>query len=84
MFDLLTIEEDIEAALFGWGVNYVYDLQSRRWTVQILPLTFLPPTTNADIATSQVVGLARSGHLLAIKALRLVAAAPVAPPKGNK
>lgn len=74
MFDLLTIEEDREAAASGWSLNYVYDARAERWAVQILPLIFAKPFEHADAMASQVIGLARIGHPLALKALRFVAA----------
>ena len=71
MFDLLTIEEDQAAAALGWSLEYVYDIKTKRWSVQIFPVAM----------TTNVVGLARTGHPLAIKALRLMAT-PVT--KGKK
>lgn len=74
MYDLLTIEEDQEAAASGWSLEYVYDIKSGRWVVQILPLLFIKPFHYADAMATQVVGMARLGNPLALKALRLVAA----------
>lgn len=74
MLDLLTIEEDSEATAMGWSLNYVYNAQAERWTVQILPLAFIEPFKSAEAVATHVVGLARMGHSLSIKALRLVAA----------
>lgn len=64
MFDLLTIEEDAQAASEGWSLNYVFDLQKNKWIVEISP---------SEMATT-VIGMARMNHPLALKALRLVAA----------
>ena len=63
MYDLLTVEEDKAAALLGWAVQYVFDLQRKKWTVQIFP---------GELGTA-VVNMARQGDALAIKTLRLVA-----------
>lgn len=73
MYDLLTTEEDKAAAALGWTVQYVFDLERGRWTVQILPKDFAPPFDRTDLVTSMVVGMARQGDKLSIKALRLIA-----------
>lgn len=74
MYDLFTVEEDKEAAASGWSLNYVYDTKNQRWATQIFPLVFAKPFECADAMASQVIGLARMGHPLALKALRFVAA----------
>ena len=73
MIDLLTVEEDKQAAAEGWRVGYVYDLKTDRWTVQIFPLAFVKPFAFADAMAAHVVGLARMGHPIALKAVRFVA-----------
>lgn len=72
MYDLLTVEEDEVAASLGWVVQYVFDLRRDRWTVQILPAQFGPPFDQADQVGALVVGMARQGNALSVKALRLV------------
>jgi hypothetical protein len=62
MNDLLTIEEDKQAAAQGWGVHHVYDLDTKQWGIRILP---------AEAAT-QVVNMARAGQALSLKAIRLM------------
>ena len=82
MFDLLTIEEDKEAADLGWSLNYVYNVAVEKWAVQILPLVFAKPFDHAEAVALKVVHDARVGHALSIKALRFMAA-PIKP-KGRK
>ena len=74
MFDLLTIEEDREAAAMGWSLNYVYHAEAKRWNAQVFPLAFVKPFECAESMAAHVVGMARMGHPLSIKALRFVAA----------
>ena len=74
MYDLLTIEEDKQAAAGGWSLEYVYDTKTSRWVVQILPRSFMKPFHFADAMAARVVGMARMGDPLSIKALRLMAA----------
>lgn len=62
MQDLLTIEEDKEAAKQGWGIHHVYEMETDRWSIRILPV---------DMA-GLVVNLARANHPLPLKALRLM------------
>lgn len=62
MHDLLTIEEDKEAAKNGWGLHHVFDLATDRWQISILPAE----------AAGLVVNLARNNHPLPLKALRLM------------
>lgn len=82
MFDLLTIEEDQEAARLGWNLNYVFNDAANQWSVQILPTVFAAPFKYAEIMAAKVVGDARMGHALSIKALRLTVA-PIKP-KGKR
>ena len=66
--ELLTTEERAEAAAQGWGLFHVYDPKASRWRVQALGLqTPAAPETGALI-----VGLARQGMPLAIRALQLI------------
>ena len=64
MFDLLTLDEDKQAAASGWTLQYVYDDKTSRWTVQVFPIAM----------TVNVIHQARIGNQLALKALRFVAA----------
>ncbi len=56
----------------GWALQYVYDLDTARWRVQVL--TTNPVHPNAEAAGAHVVGQARAGQPLATKAIRLVMA----------
>ena len=62
MHDLLTVEEDKEAAKQGWGLHHVYELEAQRWSIRILPAEAAP----------HVVNLARANHPLPLKALGLM------------
>lgn len=62
MQDLLTIEEDKEAAKQGWGIHHVYEMETDRWSIRILPAERAPA----------VVGMARANQPLALKALGLM------------
>ena len=62
MNDLLSIEEDKQAAAQGWGLHHVYDMAVNQWGIRILP---------AEAAT-QVVNMARAGQALPLKAIRLM------------
>ena len=62
MHDLLTTEEDQEAAKQGWGLHHVYEMEAKRWSIRILPAE----------AASHVVNLARANHPLPLKALGLM------------
>lgn len=66
MFDLLTIEEDAVAAVQGWSLAHVYDLETKRWRIMTLG------SPHAEAAGQFVVNRARSGDALAQKALGLV------------
>ena len=66
MHDLLTIEEDKEAAAQGWSLAHVYDLATARWRVMVLGMP------SAEAVGQQVVALARMGNPVAQKALGLV------------
>lgn len=76
--DLLTVEEANEAAGQGWGVYDVYDQATDKWRVMVLG------SPNAEAATRGVIARAKTGSLLAQKALRLVMAGVVRRPKGKK
>ena len=73
MFDLLSLEEDKEAAALGWCLSYVYNTKTCRWAIQILPLVFSEPLEYVDVIAAKVVGMGRINHPLALKALRLMA-----------
>jgi len=60
-FDLLTKEEALVAFAQGWSVHHVYELETQKWGIRILP----------SDAAAGVVNLARQGNALALKALRL-------------
>ena len=62
MHDLLTAEEDRQAAAQGWGLHHVYEMEHRQWVIRILPAE----------ATEGVINLARNNHPLPLKALRLM------------
>lgn len=66
--DLLTKEEDAIAAANGWSLCHVYDLESSKWRVQVYGMP------SSEAAGQAVVGRARMGDALCIKALRLVQA----------
>lgn len=63
---LLTKEEDALAASQGWGVHHIYELETQKWVIRILPST----------VAQSIVNLARQGNPLATKALRLVMHGP--------
>jgi hypothetical protein len=60
--DLLTKEEDAQAAAQGWGLYHVYDMAVDQWVIRVLPAE----------ATNHVVNLARNNYPLPLKALRLM------------
>lgn len=62
MHDLLTEDEDAIAASQGWGVYYVYDLDTSRLNVRVLPPEKI----------THVVNTARGGSPLHQKALQLL------------
>ncbi len=64
--DLLTKEEDAAAQSQGWSLGHVYDLASKKWSVQVYGMP------SCEKAGASVVNLARMGNPLAIKALRLI------------
>ena len=78
--ELLSTAEDAEAAALGWLLCHVHD--GKRWAVQVLPLAFSKAVPCAEMAGAHVVGQARLGHPLSLKALRLLQAG--AQPKGKK
>ncbi|NQW81317.1 MAG: hypothetical protein HQ445_09105 [Polaromonas sp.] len=83
-FELLNAHEAAEAAALGWALHHVYDLRLGRWSVAVLPARpGIEPLTSAAHAGAFVVGLARSGNALAVKALRLVMASH-SPTQGKK
>lgn len=66
--ELLTPDEVSKAAMQGWSLCHVFDLESSKWRVQIYG------APRCDLAGQLVVGQARMGDALCIKALRLVQA----------
>ena len=80
MRDLLTADEDLQAAAQGWGLFDVYDLKTTRWRVMVLG------QPSAEVASRRVVEQARQGSGVALKALRLVVkgVVPGKPKKGNR
>lgn len=78
MFDLLTVEEDAEAAKAGWELCHVYDLATSRWRVMVLA------EPHAEFGAQLVIGQARAGSRVAQKALQLLMAQTAAQPKRKK
>lgn len=70
MFDL-TKEERLEAAAQGWGLFQIYDLDKCRWHMNVLPLSFGPMSSPAQVQ-SLVINQARARHPLSVKALQLM------------
>jgi len=64
--DLLTKEEDAAAQSQGWSLGHVYDLASKKWSVQVYGMP------SCEKAGAFVVNQARMGSALAIRALRLI------------
>lgn len=62
MHDLLTADEDRQAAAQGWGLHHVYDMAVNQWVIRILPAE----------ATTYVVNLAKANQPLPLKALQLM------------
>ena len=79
MRDLLTADEDLQAAAQGWGLFDVYDIKAARWRVMVLG------QPSAEVASRRVVEQARQGSGVALKALRLVVkgVVPTKPKKGK-
>lgn len=65
-YDLLTTNENLEAAAQGWNLQHVYDLESAKWRVMALG------HPSAETAGMFVVNQARMGSPLAQKALGLI------------
>ena len=75
MLDLLTTDEDNEAAAQGWALAYVYDAASKKLAVRLIPSFTHARVKTAETATRVVVELARlKNDQLAARALRLVMA----------
>ena len=81
MFDLLTPDESRHAAACGWQLNTVYDMNKERWAIEIMPCDH--PKTSAYHTQARVVGLARTGDAVAVRALQLVVRS-YQPPKPNR
>ena len=65
---MLTPEETVLAQTQGWSLSHVYDLATSKWRVQVYGMP------SSEKAGQFVVGRARMGDALCIKALRLVQA----------
>ena len=76
MHGLLTPEEDAAAALEGWGLHPVYDLDKKKWAVMPLP--------NPAQTTARIIMLAKTRSPLHIKALRLIQAGFERQPRKKK
>ena len=81
MFDLLTPDENRHAAACGWQLNTVYDMNRKRWALEVMPCDH--PKTSAHHTQVRVVGLARAGDAVAMRALQLVVRS-YQPPKPNR
>lgn len=60
--NLLTVEEDAQAAAQGWGLHHVYDLATHKWGARVLPAQAAP----------HVMHLARANHALPLKAMKII------------
>lgn len=69
----LTREERSTAAMQNWGLFHVFDLDKRRWSMNVLPLTF-DGGISAEKCLRFVIERARGNDSVALKALRLMAA----------
>lgn len=67
----LTAEELRHAEAHGWTLAEVYDPEHHRVTLSVLPVVFAG--TNAADMLRHVIGLAKKGDPVALKALTLVA-----------
>lgn len=74
MIGLLTPAEVAQAASEGWALEDIYVTPMGRWLVQILPARGHALFPYAGSAGAHVVGQARAGQALHLKALRLVVA----------
>lgn len=86
MLDLLTIEEDEQAAKQGWLLSHVFDQSTSRWLVEILPTRSNEKVKSARLMQTIVLNLARNKDPVALRAMSLVMAshAPAKPPKRKK
>ena len=83
MLDLLSTQQDAQAASEGWQLCHVFDLKSSRWGVRVLSAS--ERMRNSEYATRHVITHARAGSALHIQALHLIgAAANTAQPKKGK
>ena len=85
MTNLLTNGEAAEALAHGWKLCDVFDLDLKRWLVLVLPAVIgqSPQYTPAQ-ALKYVIGWAKQGHPLSLKALRLVVNGPAPKPSKRK
>lgn len=65
----------------GWQLNTVYDMNKERWALEVMPCDH--PATSAYLTQARVVGLARAGDAVAMRALQLVVRS-YQPPKPNR
>lgn len=72
MNDLLTNDEQLQAAKHGWGMGWVYDTASGRWLALVLGIDH--PKTSASDTYNTVYQLALHRDPTAIRALQLMAA----------
>lgn len=63
--DLLTVEESKVAAIRGWRLERLFELEAKQWVIAITPRD----------AVGNVVEGAREHDAISLKALRLVVAA---------
>lgn len=78
MADLLTVEEDAEAAKAGWELRHVYDLDTSRWRIMVLA------EPHAEFGAQLVIDQARAGSRVAQKALQLLMTQAAVQPKRKK
>lgn len=79
---MLDAVEREQAAAMGWELREVFDLKTGRMELAVLPLDF--ERADASAAYRYVVTLAKGRHVLAIKALTLMAQYNLPKPKPCK
>jgi hypothetical protein len=67
----LTKEEMVLAVNQGWNLHHVFNMDTNRWTLNVLPVQFTP-TIGATHATALVIQQAQLKNPVCIKALRLI------------
>lgn len=73
MLDLLTTEQAAHAAAHGWQLGWVYDLNTRHITANVLPAWNSGQITCAPDAVRLVVAMAKNRDEVALKAIQLAA-----------